>query len=53
MVCSRWERCFWGCMPAEKAFAEHHVFPGNRAQVQAEATERALEMALEWLEANP
>ena len=41
---------FLGLYAGGKSVCEHHVFPGNRAQVQAEATERALEMALEWLE---
>lgn len=41
---------FLGLYADGVAVCEHHVFPGNRAQVQAEATERALEMALEWLE---
>ncbi len=41
---------FLGLYAGGVAICEHHVFPGNRAQVQAEATERALEMALEWLE---
>ena len=44
---------FLGLYAGGKSVCEHHVFPGNRAQVQAEAAERALEMALEWLEANP
>ena len=44
---------FLGLYAGGKSVCEHHVFPGNRAQVQAEATERALEMALEWLEENP
>lgn len=29
---------------------ERHVFPGDRASVQRQATERAIEMALAWLE---
>lgn len=29
---------------------EHHVFAGDRGEVQRQATERSLEMALEWLE---
>ena len=41
---------FLGLYAGGKSVCEHHVFPGNRARVQAEATERALEMALEWLE---
>ena len=41
---------FLGLYAGGKSVCERHVFPGNRAQVQAEATERALEMALEWLE---
>ena len=44
---------FLGLYAGGKSVCEHHVFPGDRAQVQAEATERALEMALEWLEENP
>ena len=31
---------------------ERHVFPGDRASVQRQATERAIEMALAWCQTN-
>lgn len=31
---------------------ERHVFPGDRAAVQRQATERAIEMALAWCQTN-
>ena len=41
---------FLGLYAGEETYCEHHVFSGDRAQVQERATRRALEMALEWLE---
>ena len=41
---------FLGLYAEGKSMVERHVFPGDRQQVQAAATERALEMALIWLE---
>ena len=43
---------FLGLYAGGKTECEHHVFPGDRAQVQAQATQCALEMALRWLEAH-
>lgn len=44
---------FLGLYAGGETCCEHHVFPGDRAQVQAQATRRALEMALNWLEKKP
>lgn len=41
---------FLGLYAGGKVVVERHVFPGDRGQVQAAATERAVEMALAWLE---
>lgn len=41
---------FLGLYAAGETYCERHVFLGDRAQVQAQATRRALEMALNWLE---
>ena len=41
---------FLGLFDGENCLVERHVFPGDRGQVQTAATERALEMALTWLE---
>lgn len=44
---------FLGLYAGGETHCEHHVFPGDRAQVQEQATRRALEMALCWLEEHP
>lgn len=44
---------FLGLWVAGETYCEHHVFPGDRAQIQAQAAQRALEMAISWLEAHP
>ena len=41
---------FLGLYAQGETKVEHHVFPGDRAQVQDAAAQRAMEMALEWLE---
>ena len=41
---------FLGLYAGGETYCEHHVFTGDRAQIQERATRRALEMALEWLE---
>lgn len=40
---------FLGLYAQGDARAEHHVFTGTRAQIQQQAAERALDMALEYL----
>lgn len=42
---------YLGLYARDEVRCEHHVFPGDRVSVQQQAAERALEMALEWLEA--
>ncbi len=41
---------YLGLFARGEVICEHHVFSGNRAAVQWQAAERALEMALEWME---
>ena len=41
---------FLGLYAGGKTFCQRHVFSGERAQVQAQATECAIRMALDWLE---
>lgn len=40
---------FLGLWAENKSIVEHHVFPGNREEVQNAAVERAMEIALDYL----
>ena len=44
---------FLGLYAGGRCCCKHYVFPGIREQVQQQAVEQALEMALRWLEENP
>ena len=44
---------FLGLCAGGRCCCKHCVFSGNREQVQQQAVEQALEMALRWLEENP
>ena len=41
---------YLGLYAGGKAYCEHHVFSGDRESVRRQAAERAVNMALEWLE---
>ena len=41
---------YLGLFALGETLVEHHVFPGDREAIQKQSVERALEMALAWLE---